>query len=401
MRIAERCLVTPEKWNGPKPWKANYDKWPLTCLMIHTTCQDTRGEPLRIGVGVVHTPLRDTVRVFYAQGYEKVARALADAHHARALPVEDFSRRFVNFYAKKGAAVAGWLSGVDLSRMAVGWSEEDADHFTLYLASRPPKRDERHPLLANGEVPDTTVLPVLVKPLDGQRSILSFASDYWGVRPGPLLDLRPLAEQLHGQDFGEDDLAEVCSLFDVGYPSEGDLVERTRALTHLYDALIDAHFSLGLPILPSGVYSPGSYPKALVASRDIDKAPEMSRADADHAIRALSGGEGFPYVYRHPLPVASLDFGGCHQVVSALSGAWRMYQPEKIVTQDMTGEEATAEIERIAATFREWRSFDGPPPTKVDRHFLLATVVDIAPHGDGLRCDARGTRSRFQRTPRS
>jgi hypothetical protein len=384
MRIAERCLVTPEKWNGPKPWKANYDKWPLTCLMIHTTCQDTRGEPLQIGVGVVHTPLRDTVRVFYAQGYEKEARVLADAHHARALPVEDFSRRFVNYYAKKGGVVAGWLPGVDLSRMAVGWSDVDADHFTLYLASRPPTKNERHPLLANGEVPDTTVLPVRVKPLDGQRAILSFASDYWGVRPGPLLDLRPFAEQLHGQDFGENDPAEVCSLFDVAYRSEGDLVERTLALTDLYDALLDVHLSFGLPILPSGVYSPGSYPKALLASRGIDRAPEISRADADHAMRALYGGEGFPYVYRYPVPVASLDFGGCHQVVAALSGAWRMHQPEKIVTEEMTGEEATGEIERVVAMYREWRSFDGPPPTKEDRHFLLASVFDIDPHGDVL-----------------
>lgn len=395
MKIAERTIVTPEGWDGPKPWKTNFAKWPQTCLVIHTTCQDAAGEPLRIGVGVVHTPMGDLVRVIYAEGNEKEALALAETHGAHAMPLQDFARRFVNHYVEKGSAIAGWLLGVDFSRMAVRWSEKDADHFTIYLASRPPKKGEpnsRYPLFPNGEVRDSIVFPVRVKPLDGQRTLLSFSAikfkkdGKWVTEypKGPPLDLRVLAEQAFGRDFGEDDLPEVCSLFGVAYPPEGDLVEQTLVLTKLYDAIIDAHFSLGLPILPSEVRGHGSYAKALLAARGIDRAPEQLSEDADRAMRALHGGEGFPYVYRYPIPSARLDFGGCHQVIAALAEAWRMERAERIVTRQMTGEEATTEAERIPAAFKEWRSFGGSAPPKDDWHSLLTTVFEIDPHGDVL-----------------
>jgi len=387
MRIAERCLVVPEGWEGPKPWKPSTDRWPMTCLVIHTTCEDAPGEPLRIGVGIIHTPIGSLVRVFYAEGYEEEARALAERHRASALPVQDFVRRFVSHHAKKGAVVAGWVTGVDLSRMAVGWNRRDADHFTLYLASRPPKEGEpnkRHPVLGNEEVADTTVLSVLVTPLDGQHALLSFSSDFWKARSGPLLDLRVWAEGLAGKDLAEGEFVEACNLFDVGFPVTGDLVERAVALVGLYDALLAAHDSLGLPILPSKVYGPGSYAKALLASRGIDRGPEMSSADADRAIRALFGGESFPYVCRYPVPVAPLDYSGCYLAAAVLTDSFRLYRGERIVAHEIEAEEATSTVERIAASYRDWLRFDGPPPTKEDGHFLLTTEFEIEPHNDVL-----------------
>jgi hypothetical protein len=192
------------------------------------------------------------------------------------------------------------------------------------------------------------------------------------------------AECLSGTDFAESDIAEACSLFDVVYPTDGDLVEQTLALAQLCDALLRAHEKTGLPIAPHRVQGHGSYAKALFVSRGMDRAPAMSRSDANRALRASFGGESFPYVCKYPVPVAPLDFGGCYVAVAALSNAWRMYRAERIAVEGMATEEATAAAEKVTATYREWLLFNGLAPSRDDWHFLLTTVFEIDPHGDVL-----------------
>ncbi|MBM3957536.1 MAG: hypothetical protein FJ313_05740 [Gemmatimonadetes bacterium] len=195
--IGQRTHVEPPDWT---PELSKWRPTPMATLPLVTVPRDEPGEPLWFGVYGLTIPGSDDLwvpRLFYADDTPDDEReALTKAAESLGLTVVGSRRRFLDdlwrWWYKDRAALAAWDPGVDLGRLAVGWTRAAKGQcrggLSLILWSKDGQPDPKRPLrFKGGEVEDGHRPRISFRSIDGTRNLISVSGrgepdreDRWG-----------------------------------------------------------------------------------------------------------------------------------------------------------------------------------------------------------------------------
>lgn len=333
---AVRAHCEPDDWRVVPV--ASPRDWPQVSLVLHTVAYPRPGEPLRFGVWqLVHlggTWMGERRGVFYDDDLPAdQAAEIRELCAARGLPEPQTRKQFVQepLYRacfKRELPLVSLFVPVDLGRLAVDWSRANNGgiSLTLWTHSKQRRRKKgaarRRPLLANGEVENSTRPRVVVLMLDGQRPLIEFTRAFdpdeadliaegsegeidLGYRKrGRFHSLAMHAAALTGERI--ETLADACAAFDLDLPasSSGDTLAANldSALSALETTIAlqkrllveHEHVAHGL-LAPDRAYSAASYGRAFINGTGVEspllRNPDFSRETLAAAMGAFFGGE--------------------------------------------------------------------------------------------------------------